>query len=250
MPQGFVKSLLWALALHGAVLGVLLLSWPFLAQSVFSFDRDKIIKVSLVSLDLSTPAPSRGNQETGSAAPFKKNNKNFPSQSQSNLKAPEPIPSTGDIQSRTIEDQPGNKEPEAGNSNSSQAGQSSIPSREKGIGGPGPSGGNGKGLLVSFPSAKGSGEGSSLAVPRYGQNREPHYPATAREQGWQGTALLKVLVLKNGTVGSLEILRSSGYAVLDRSALKAVKEWKFIPAHKDGQPIDLGVEIPVTFRLE
>jgi protein TonB len=72
----------------------------------------------------------------------------------------------------------------------------------------------------------------------------------AREQGWQGTTLLKVQVLKNGLVGSLEVLRSSGFSILDQSALKGVKEWKFIPAQKDGQPIEIGVEIPVTFRLE
>ncbi|MFH0789764.1 MAG: energy transducer TonB, partial [Pseudomonadota bacterium] len=99
-------------------------------------------------------------------------------------------------------------------------------------------------------SSKGAALGSSMATPRYNLNRRPYYPATAREQGWQGTARLKVLILKNGSVGSLEIEQSSGFSILDQSALKGVKEWKFYPGQKDGQPTEMWVRIPVTFRLE
>jgi len=250
MPQGFVKSLLWALALHGGVLGALLLSWPFLAQSVFSFDQGKIIRVSLVSPDLSSSTLLGATREAPSSGLLKNKKKASQAQPAPNPRVPEPVSSPGDSQLHSVEDQQGRKEAESGTSNTFLVSQPSNTSREKGSGGQNPSAGNGMGILVSLPSAKGSGQGSSLAVPRYGQNREPYYPSVAREQGWQGTALLKVQVLKNGTVGALEILRSSGYAILDRSALKAVKDWKFIPAQKDGQPIEIGVEIPVTFRLE
>jgi len=110
--------------------------------------------------------------------------------------------------------------------------------------------GHGKESLSSFSTAEESATVSSLARPRYRQNREPYYPVQAREQGWQGTALLKVQVLKNGAVGSLEVMRSSGFSILDQAALKGVKEWKFIPAQKAGQPAEMFVQIPVTFRLE
>jgi protein TonB len=110
--------------------------------------------------------------------------------------------------------------------------------------------GKGKESQGSFLPAERTATISSLARPRYRQNREPYYPVLAREQGWQGTALLKVQVLKNGAVGSLEVLRSSGFSILDQSALKRVKEWKFIPAQKDGQPAEMFVQLPVTFKLE
>ena len=131
-----------------------------------------------------------------------------------------------------------------------QVSPSENPSSEKRGGGKDHQTGNNKEVLISLSSGTGFAAPSVLAVPRYGRNRELYYPAMAREKGWQGTTLLKVQVLKNGFVGSLEVLRSSGFSILDQSALKGVKEWRFIPAQKDGQPIEIGVEIPVTFRLE
>lgn len=241
--------MLWAIALHGGVLGVLLFSWPFLAQSVFSFDQSRIIKVSLVSQDLSSPSLFQESQKINSSRRVENKNKPQP-RAGSNPMVPEPMPVVGGSPTPLAEDLNEKKETGTGVSSASRVSQPENTSKEKGPGGQNPSVGIGKELLVSFSSAERSGAGSPLAVPRYGQNREPYYPAAAREQGWQGTALLKVLVLKNGTVGSLEIKRSSGYSILDRSALKAVKDWKFVPAQKDGQPIEMGVEIPVTFRLE
>jgi TonB family protein len=247
MPKEFLKYLLWALGLHGVVLGILLFSWPFMAQSVFSFDQSRIIKVSLVSRDFSSSSFFKETQKISS--PGRVENTKIPqSQTGSNPIVPEQKPVAGVRPIPPAEDLNEKKETATGISNLSRVGQPENTPKDPG--GHNPAGGTGKELLVSFSSGERSGAGSSLAVPRYGQNREPYYPATAREQGWQGTALLKVWVLKNGTVGSLEIKRSSGYSILDRSALKAVKEWKFVPAQKDGQPIEIGVEIPVTFRLE
>ena len=125
-----------------------------------------------------------------------------------------------------------------------------IPREKKALAGKTPYPGTAKSSWFLSLQLKGPGPVPLRPCPATGRTVPPYYPAAAREQGWQGTALLKVLVLKNGSVGSLEIKRSSGYAILDRSALKAVKDWKFVPAQKDGQPIEMGVEIPVTFRLE
>jgi protein TonB len=47
----------------------------------------------------------------------------------------------------------------------------------------------------------------------------------------------------------LRIKRSSGYAMLDRSALEAVKTWKFEPGRKMGKPANMWVEVPVKFIL-
>jgi TonB family protein len=249
MPKEFLKSLLWALGLHGGVLGVWLLSWPFLSQSVFSFDQSKVIKVSLVSADLSSQSLFGETQKISPPAQLE-NQKNPQSRTGSKLPVPESMPSLGDSPIQPGENQGEKKEPDLGISFSPQISQSENTLGGNGQGGQKPSTGNSKELLVGFSSTGRSAAGSTLAVPRYGLNREPYYPVGAREKGWQGTALLKVLVLKNGSVGSLEILRSSGFSILDRSALTAVKNWKFIPAQKDGQPIEIGVEIPVTFRLE
>lgn len=89
-----------------------------------------------------------------------------------------------------------------------------------------------------------------MAVPRYRDNPPPAYPRRARRKGVQGTVRLAVWVDRNGTVGGVEVARSSGYDILDRSALDAVKNWRFEPATRDGQPVASRVEVPVEFKLK
>lgn len=91
---------------------------------------------------------------------------------------------------------------------------------------------------------------SILTQPRYINNPKPKYPSEARRRGYEGEVVLRVEVLANGYVGGIELKRSSGHKLLDQSAMEAVKQWKFIPAMKDGEPIDLWVNIPIKFQLK
>ncbi|MDI6764379.1 MAG: energy transducer TonB [Thermodesulfobacteriota bacterium] len=88
-----------------------------------------------------------------------------------------------------------------------------------------------------------------FAQPRYAENPKPLYPREARKKGYEGEVLLRVEVLSNGRVGEIEVRRSSGYEVLDRSAITAVKQWRFVPAKKDETTIPVWVNIPITFQL-
>jgi len=249
MPKEFIKSLFWAVGLHIGMLGILIFTWPFLAHSVFSFDRYRIFKVSLVSPYLSSQSFEKDSEKSGPKGrvePLAKTRIDPEAAPQVPMKTSfeeeKPTPS--------MEVRGGKKESGQGISLFLSVDWPTSLSSETGGGGQVILKGKGKEPLGSFSTADGTATVSSLARPRYSQNREPYYPVQAREQGWQGTALLKVQVLKNGNVGSLEVMRSSGFSILDRSALKGVKEWKFIPAQKDGQPAEMFVQIPVTFRLE
>lgn len=91
--------------------------------------------------------------------------------------------------------------------------------------------------------------GILFAQPRYAENPKPLYPKEAKRKGYQGEVLLRVEVLSNGTVGEIEVKRSSGYEILDRSALTAVKEWKFVPAKRGETTIPVWVHIPIAFQL-
>ena len=124
------------------------------------------------------------------------------------------------------------------------------------------SGGSGEGLgrgregsvdaeLGDGPGNGGFGwRGSGVPHPRYAQNPKPPYPLEAQEKGYKGEVLLRAEVLSNGYVGQIEVKRSSGYQILDQSALWAVKKWKFIPAQKGGIAIPVWVNIPVKFDLQ
>jgi len=94
-------------------------------------------------------------------------------------------------------------------------------------------------------------EGEVLFVqPKYAENIKPIYPQEARRKGYEGEVILRVEVLPNGWVGQIEVKRSSRYELLDRSALTAVKRWKFVPAKKGEETIPLWVNIPIKFQLQ
>ena len=89
-----------------------------------------------------------------------------------------------------------------------------------------------------------------FAQPKYAENPKPTYPREARRKGYEGEVILKVEVLPDGRVGQIEVKNSSGFELLDRSALAAVKQWKFVPAKKGEKSIPLWVNIPIKFQLQ
>mgnify|MGYP001812502993 FL=1 len=89
----------------------------------------------------------------------------------------------------------------------------------------------------------------SQAYPVNDDNPPPKYPVLARRRGWQGTVHLSVLVMANGGVGDITIAKSSGYPILDETALKAVTRYRFVPGRQGDRPISMRVQVPVHFRL-
>ncbi|HET6461927.1 MAG TPA: energy transducer TonB [Syntrophales bacterium] len=90
---------------------------------------------------------------------------------------------------------------------------------------------------------------ASLAVPRYRENPRPVYPIIARVRGYEGLVLISAEVLADGRVGHVKVKRSSGYSILDQSALNAVRKWMFEPAKKMNIPLSMYVDIPLRFSL-
>lgn len=62
--------------------------------------------------------------------------------------------------------------------------------------------------------------------------------------------MLKVLVKADGTAGTVEITRSSGYPLLDAAAKNTVQSWRFHPATSDGKPVAEWYPLPITFTLQ
>lgn len=92
-----------------------------------------------------------------------------------------------------------------------------------------------------------------VTVPRfdadYLENPPPPYPLVARRRGLQGTVRLEVLVGRDGRVRDLKLAESSGHADLDDAALRAVRDWRFVPARRGGEPVDAPVIVPVRFQI-
>ncbi len=88
------------------------------------------------------------------------------------------------------------------------------------------------------------------ARPLYRQNPPPRYPRSARRRGYEGSVILEVNVLRDGSVGDLRVLISSGYSVLDKAAVKSVNKWLFEPGLRGDQPVDMWVRVPIRFKIE
>lgn len=108
-----------------------------------------------------------------------------------------------------------------------------------------------KALPTSVDGAASEGMAhTSLAYPDYDINPKPSYPLLAKRRGFEGVVFLKVYVLANGSVGSVDIGASSGYASLDSSALAAVSKWVFVPGNRNGKAIAGWVTVPIKFVLK
>ena len=89
----------------------------------------------------------------------------------------------------------------------------------------------------------------TYAHPIYKRNISPPYPLLARKRGYQGTVLLEVLVGIDGKAASIKLSRSSGYSILDRAAIKGVRDWLFYPAKRGDDLFEMWVKIPIRFTL-
>jgi len=60
--------------------------------------------------------------------------------------------------------------------------------------------------------------------------------------------LLEIVVRQDGSVGNVRVTRSLG-AGLEQKAIEAVRQWRFGPARRQGQAVDVVVEVSVEFKL-
>jgi periplasmic protein TonB len=76
---------------------------------------------------------------------------------------------------------------------------------------------------------------------------DPTYPADAREQNVEGTVTLHLAIDSSGTVQSVKPL--DGPAILIPAAVAAAKNWRFLPALLNGQPVETEQDVKIDFRL-
>ena len=123
------------------------------------------------------------------------------------------------------------------------------------LGRPSPSPGSGQTGTASVASASGRDAGPTGAItqsarPQGGYQVKPAYPATPRRLGIQGTTMLRVHVLIDGRVGDVLVQETAGHPDLDQAAAEAVRRWRFDPARRGNDPVDMWVLLPVEFRLK
>ncbi|MGE5247856.1 MAG: energy transducer TonB, partial [Verrucomicrobiota bacterium] len=71
------------------------------------------------------------------------------------------------------------------------------------------------------------------------------YPAVARRMGWEGRVIVAFRILQDGTVRDIRVVEGSGHAVLDRSAVEAVRSASPFPQ----PPAEAEIVTPVVYKL-
>jgi TonB family protein len=79
----------------------------------------------------------------------------------------------------------------------------------------------------------------------------PEYPALGRQARAQGKVLLSAVIGTDGQVGDLRVLKSAypGWG-LELAAIRAISQWTYEPARKDGQPVAVYMTVAVDFTLQ
>ncbi len=90
--------------------------------------------------------------------------------------------------------------------------------------------------------------GSGVLPPKTVHAPEPKYPKHARKKHIESTVVLKTIVGTDGRAHSIAVDKSGG-AEFDDEAIKAVNQWTFDPALKEGKQVNVSVAIEVTFHL-
>jgi len=78
---------------------------------------------------------------------------------------------------------------------------------------------------------------------------DPIFPWEAFVKGIEADITVRFTVTKEGRVVGASIVKSDSSGIFDDSALKAIKEWRFKPAIKDGEPTDVTIFAPLRFRF-
>jgi periplasmic protein TonB len=113
--------------------------------------------------------------------------------------------------------------------------------------------GRGSGLGDGVGGGTGGGfyrPGNGVLLPKLLKDVKPQYTADAMRAKVQGTVVVECVVLPDGTVGKVDVIKSLDSTFgLDQEAVKAAKQWRFQPGTRFGEPVAVLVTIELTFTL-
>jgi len=94
-------------------------------------------------------------------------------------------------------------------------------------------------------------------LERYGRSlsallaRQQSYPRLAAMRGWEGEVQVRVTIARKGNVVATQVVRSSGFEVLDQSAIQLVSGAGPLPRPPEAlQNRELQIIVPVLFKLD
>jgi TonB family protein len=91
--------------------------------------------------------------------------------------------------------------------------------------------------------------GSSVIAPVLLYSVEPEYTNAAIKANIEGICVVSLVVDAEGVPQNVRVLKGLGSG-LDKNALEAVKDYRYLPAMRDGEPVPAVITVEVKFALE
>ena len=84
----------------------------------------------------------------------------------------------------------------------------------------------------------------------YQPDADPYYPSFSKRAGEQGEVVVRLIIDEAGIVEEVALLRSSGFARLDRAATEIGKRYRFKPYSVNGNPARISTNLLIKFNLK
>lgn len=92
--------------------------------------------------------------------------------------------------------------------------------------------------------------GGNIKVPQKIRDVRPLFPASMREAGLTGVVPVEALIGVDGSVTSLRVLSAQAHPDFAVAAVDAVRQWRFTPTLLNGQPVEVRMNVTITFDME
>jgi TonB family protein len=107
--------------------------------------------------------------------------------------------------------------------------------------------------ILNFAEMRSSPTGSQIkssdevAEPAPLHKVDPKYPPTLMADHVEGEVILYAVIRRDGSVDSIQVVRGID-PLLDANAVRALAQWKFRPAERQGEPVSLEAIVHIPFH--
>lgn len=91
--------------------------------------------------------------------------------------------------------------------------------------------------------------GANFRLPKILSMRNPDYPFVLRNNGIKAVVKVDYLVGVDGLVHNIHVI-DAPHPLFVSAVIKAMQDWRFDPALKDGRPTSVRQRVPITFDLQ
>jgi len=88
---------------------------------------------------------------------------------------------------------------------------------------------------------------TDLSGPSPVRKVDPKYPPTLINEHVEGEVVLYAVIRRDGSVDSIQLVRGLDEE-LDKNAMNALGQWKFRPATRHGEPVELEAIVHIPFH--